>query len=42
MGIVLKLLGSTTNEITEDKNGQNVPHLETIRNRRQNKFNNGA
>ena len=24
----MKLLGSTENEITEDKNGENVPHLE--------------
>ena len=24
----LKLLGSTKNKITEDKNGENVPHLE--------------
>ena len=23
----MKLLGSTKNEITEDKNGENVPHL---------------
>ena len=23
----MKLLGSTENEITEDKNGENVPHL---------------
>ena len=25
----MKLLGSTKNKITEDKNGENVPHLET-------------
>ena len=24
----MKLLGSTENKITEDKNGENVPHLE--------------
>ena len=24
----MKLLGSTENEITKDKNGENVPHLE--------------
>ena len=24
----MKLLGSTNNEITKDKNGENVPHLE--------------
>ena len=24
----MKLLGSTKNKITEDKNGENVPHLE--------------
>ena len=24
----MKLLGSTKNEITKDKNGENVPHLE--------------
>ena len=24
----MKLLGSTGNEITKDKNGENVPHLE--------------
>ena len=24
----MKSLGSTKNEITEDKNGENVPHLE--------------
>ena len=24
----MKLLGSTNNEITEDRNGKNVPHLE--------------
>ena len=24
----MKLLGSTTNEITKDKNGENLPHLE--------------
>ena len=26
----MKLLGSTENEITKDKNGENVPHLEII------------
>ena len=26
----MKLLGSTKNEITKDKNGENVPHLEII------------
>ena len=26
----MKLLGSIENEITKDKNGENVPHLETI------------
>ena len=26
----IKLLGSTKNKITEDKNGENVPHLEII------------
>ena len=26
----MKLLGSTENKITEDKNGENVPHLEII------------
>ena len=25
----MKLLGSTENKITKDKNGENVPHLET-------------
>ena len=25
----MKLLGSTKNVITKDKNGENVPHLET-------------
>ena len=25
----IKLLGSTENKITKDKNGENVPHLET-------------
>ena len=25
---MMKLLGSTNNEITKDKNGENVPHLE--------------
>ena len=25
----MKLLGSTKNKITQDKNGKNVPHLET-------------
>ena len=25
----MKLLGNTKNKITEDKNGENVPHLET-------------
>ena len=25
----MKLLGSTENKITEDKNGENVSHLET-------------
>ena len=25
----MKLLGSTKNKITKDKNGENVPHLET-------------
>ena len=25
---IVKLLGSTKNEITEDKNGENVPHIE--------------
>ena len=25
----MKLLGSTANKITKDKNGENVPHLET-------------
>ena len=25
----MKLLGSTENKITENKNGENVPHLET-------------
>ena len=25
----MKLPGSTVNKITEDKNGENVPHLET-------------
>ena len=24
----MKLLGSTNNKITEDKNGENVPHIE--------------
>ena len=24
----MRLLGSTENEITKDKNGENVPHLE--------------
>ena len=24
----MKLLGSTVNKITKDKNGENVPHLE--------------
>ena len=24
----MKLLGSTTNKLTKDKNGKNVPHLE--------------
>ena len=27
----MKLLGSTGNKITEDKNGENVPHLEIIK-----------
>ena len=27
----MKLLGSTENKITEDKNGENVPHLEIIK-----------
>ena len=26
----MKLLGITENEITKDKNGENVPHLEII------------
>ena len=26
----MKLLGSTENKITKDKNGENVPHLETV------------
>ena len=26
----MKLLGSTENKITKDKNGENVPHLEII------------
>ena len=26
----MKLLGSTKNEITRDKNGENVPHLEIV------------
>ena len=26
----MKLLGSTENKITKDKNGQNVPHLENV------------
>ena len=26
----MKLLGSTKNKITKDKNGENVPHLEII------------
>ena len=26
----MKLLGSTENKITKDKNGKNVPHLEII------------
>ena len=25
----MKLLGSTKNKITKDKNGENVPHLES-------------
>ena len=25
---IMKLLGSTKNKITKDKNGENVPHLE--------------
>ena len=25
---IIKLLGSTKNEITKDKNGENVPHLD--------------
>ena len=25
---IMKLLGSTNNKITKDKNGENVPHLE--------------
>ena len=27
---IMKLLGSTENKITKDKNGENVPHLEII------------
>ena len=27
----MKLLGSTKNKITKDKNGENVPHLEIIK-----------
>ena len=26
----MKLLGSTENKITKDKNGENVPHLEVV------------
>ena len=26
----MKLLGSTENKITKDKNGENVPHLEIV------------
>ena len=26
----MKLLGSTESKITKDKNGENVPHLETV------------
>ena len=26
----MKLLGSTESKITEDKNGENVPHLEIV------------
>ena len=26
----MKLLGSTESEITKDKNGENVPHLEIV------------
>ena len=26
----MKLLGSTDNKITKDKNGENVPHLEIV------------
>ena len=26
----MKLLGSTENKITKDKNGENIPHLEII------------
>ena len=28
MSQTMKLLGSTKNKITKDKNGENVPHLE--------------
>ena len=27
---IMKLIGSTKSEITKDKNGENVPHLEII------------
>ena len=27
----MKLLGSTENKITKDKNGDNVPHLEIVK-----------
>ena len=40
----MKLLGTTENKLTKDKDAENVLNLEiqsTIRSRRQNKFNNG-